>query len=51
LQKEQKRLTFSERVKYHTAQLVFKTKCNSLSTYMNDLISFSSNNGYGLRSI
>jgi len=51
LQKGQKWLIFSESVKYHTAQLVFKTKCNCLPTYMHDLISFSSNSVYGLRSI
>ena len=52
LQTEQKWLTFSERVKYHTAQLVLKTKCNSLPTYMNDLFSFFSGSVYGcVRSI
>ena len=51
LQDEQKWLTCSVRVKYHPAKLVFKTKCNRLPTYMNDLISFSSNSVYGLRSI
>ena len=51
LQKGQKWLIFSESVKYHTAQLVFKTKCDCLPTYMNHLISFSSNSVYGLWSI
>ena len=51
LQKEQKWLTCSERDEYHTAKLVFKTKCNCLSTYMFYSISFSSNSVYGLKSI
>ena len=51
LQKEQKWLTFSERVRYHIAQLVFIKKGNCQSTSMNDLTSFFINSVYGLRSI
>ena len=49
LQKEQKWLTCGERIKYNTAQLVFKTNC--LPNYMNDFTSISNKSVYGLRSI
>ena len=49
LQKEQKWLTCGERIKYHTAQLVFKTNC--LPNYMNAFTSISNKSVYGLRSI
>ena len=47
---ELKWLTFENRVKYHTGILVYKTLNNQCPAYMKDIISFSRNENYSLRS-
>ena len=43
-------LTFENRIKYHAGILVFKILNNQSPEYMKDLISFSNNDNYNLRS-
>ena len=43
-------LTFENRINYHTGILVFKTLNNQCPEYMKDIISFSNNEVYNLRS-
>ena len=43
-------LTFTDRCKYHTAVLIFKTQNNMVPSYMSDLITFSNDDHYALRS-
>lgn len=50
MQKNNNWLNCCDRIKYHTGVMVYKTKNHHLPAYMNDLLTFSSNNVYGLRS-
>ena len=43
-------LTFTDRCKYHTALLVYKTLNHMAPSYMSDIITVSTNNSYSLRS-
>jgi len=43
-------LTFTDRCKYHTALLVYKTLNYMAPSYMSDIITVSTNNSYSLRS-
>ena len=49
--KELKWLNFSDRCRYHSAVLVYKTLNNMAPSYMSEIVSFSENNLYMLRSI
>ena len=49
--KELKWLSFSDRCKYHSSVLIYKTSNNTAPSYMSEIISFSQNNVYSLRSI
>lgn len=49
--KENKVLTVFDRCKYHTAILVYKTLNNSVPSYMSEILSFSENSVYNLRSV
>ena len=49
--KELKWLKFSDRCKYHSAVLVYKTLNNMAPSYMSEIVSFSENNLYMLRSV
>ena len=44
-------LTFNDRVYYHTALLVYKTKNDLTPVYMKDILRFSDNISYDLRSV
>ena len=44
-------LSFSDRCKYHAAVLVYKTLHNMAPEYMSEILTFSSNDNYSLRSI
>jgi len=44
-------LTFTDRCKYHTALLVYKTLNHMAPSYMSDIITASTNNSYSLRSL
>ena len=49
--KRLKWLTFTDRCKYHTALLVYKTFNHMAPSYMSDIITVSTNNSYSLRSV
>jgi len=49
--KQLKWLSFSDRCKYHTSILIYKTLNNMAPSYMTDIISFSKNDNYSLRSV
>jgi len=49
--KQLKWLTFTDRCKYHTALLVYKTLNHMSPSYMSDIITVSTNNSYSLRSV
>ena len=44
-------LSFPERCKYHSAILIYKMWQNSAPSYMSEIVTFSQNNMYNLRSI
>jgi len=49
--KQLKWLSFSDRCKYHTSILIYKTLNNMAPSYMTDIISFSKNDHYSLWSV